>query len=59
MSSEVGVTQGLARFIHDTPRGGLPELVAGKASKAIVDAFAAVLFGAVSEAAPPLQRCIA
>lgn len=59
MSSPVGVTEGLARFIHDTPRdGGIPEAVAAKALKAIVDAFAAVLCGAVSEVAPPLFRYI-
>ena len=57
MSSPAGVTEGLARFIHDTPReGGIPDAVAGKACKAIVDAFAAVLCGAASEVAPPLFR---
>lgn len=59
MNTPVGVTEGLARFIHETPRtGGIPEPVAAKAVKAIVDAFAAVLCGAVSEVAPPLFRYI-
>jgi len=59
MTSLVGVTEGLARFIHDTPRNSLPDPVADKADKAIVDAFAAVLCGAVSEVAPPLLRYVA
>lgn len=59
MNSTPGVTEGLARFIHDTPRaGGVPEPVAGKAVKAVVDAFAAVLSGVASEVASPLFRYI-
>jgi 2-methylcitrate dehydratase PrpD len=57
MSSTVGVTEDLARFVHDSPReGGIPEAAVTKALKAIIETFADVLLGAASEAAPPLFR---
>jgi len=50
------VTAGLAAFVRDTRLAQIPEEVLGKASKAIVDAFGAILCGAASEVAPPLLR---
>ena len=53
------VTAGLAVFVRDTQLAHIPEEVLGKASKAIVDAFGAILCGAASEVAPPLMRYLA
>src|SRR5262245_55030711 len=53
------VTAGLAAFVRDTELAQIPEDVLGKAGKAIVDAFGAILCGAASEVAPPLMHYLA
>jgi 2-methylcitrate dehydratase PrpD len=50
------VTGGLAAFVRDTRLAAIPDEVVGKAAKAIVDAFGAILCGAASEVAPPLLQ---
>ena len=50
------VTAGLAAFVRDTRLAQIPAEVVGKATKAIVDAFGAILCGAASEVAPPLLQ---
>ena len=59
MNAAPKVTAGLAAFVRDTQLAQIPEEVLGKASKAIVDAFGAILCGAASEVAPPLMRYLA
>lgn len=59
MSAAPKVTAGLAAFVRDTALAQVPAEVLGKASKAIVDAFGAILCGAASEVAPPLMRYLA
>lgn len=51
-----GLTETLARFIHEKTLRDLPEGAVEKAKKAIADTFAVILAGAGSELAPPLLR---
>jgi 2-methylcitrate dehydratase PrpD len=56
MTHSANVTEGLASFICATRLEQIPAAVLAKADKAIVDAFGAIVCGAVSEVAPPLLR---
>ncbi len=50
-----GLTEGIARFIHDKSLPDFPEGTVEKTKKIIVDTFAAILSGAGSELEPPLM----
>jgi len=51
-----GLTDTLARFIHDGSLRDLPDGAVEKAKKVITDTFGVILAGAGSELAPPLLR---
>jgi 2-methylcitrate dehydratase PrpD len=51
-----GLTETLARFIHDTTFESLPPVTLDRAKKVIADTFAVILAGAGSEVAEPLLR---
>ena len=51
-----GLTETIARFIHDSTLRDLPEGATNKAKKAIADTFAAILSGANAEVTAPLLR---
>ena len=52
----MGLTEAIARFIHDSTLNDCPPEAVDKAKKVIADTFAAILAGAGSEVAPPLLR---
>jgi len=52
----MGLTESIARFIHDSSLNDCPPEAVEKAKKVIADTFAAILAGAGSEVAPPLLR---
>jgi 2-methylcitrate dehydratase PrpD len=53
-----GLTETLARFIHEKNLSDVPAVAYEKAKKAIADTFAAILAGAGSELAEPLLRYV-
>ena len=52
----MGLTETIARFVHDATLKDCPPEAVDKAKKVIADTFAAILAGAGSEVAPPLLR---
>jgi 2-methylcitrate dehydratase PrpD len=54
-----GLTETLARFIHDQSLADLPPPALERAKKGLADSFAVILAGAGSEVAAPLARYVA
>jgi 2-methylcitrate dehydratase PrpD len=54
----MGLTQSIARFVHDATLSECPPEATEKAKKVIADTFAAMLAGAGSEVAPPIMRYV-
>ena len=53
-----GLTETLARFIHEKNLSDVPAVACEKAKKVIADTFAVILAGAGSELAEPLLRYV-
>ncbi|HET7596288.1 MAG TPA: MmgE/PrpD family protein [Burkholderiales bacterium] len=51
-----GLTETVARFVHEKTSSDLPQGAVDKAKRAIADTFAVILAGAGSELAAPLER---